>query len=168
MTYFKLPLALIGILMVVGLGLQFWYWPQLPDQMAIHFDAKGNPNDWMDKRSATLLSAGLITSLPIFFAAISQLMRWLPTSMINVPHRDYWFAPERRDESLRWMTGWMSWFSVAISVFLVSLNHLTFIANRDAQPLSSAWFWGMLGAFMFTTFCMLVITLRRFHKPRSF
>ena len=166
MKQVKLPLILIALVMVIGLGLQFWYWPQLPERMAIHFDAKGNPNDWLDKLPATLLSAGLVLILPIFFLGISQVTRWLPSSMINLPNRDYWLSPQRRDESLSWMRGWLIWFTVAISIFILLINHLTFIANRDAQPLPAVWFWGMLAAFLLATFVLVVIMIRRFRQPR--
>jgi uncharacterized membrane protein len=167
MSNCKFPMALIGLMIVVGLSLQLWYWPQLPERLAIHFDAQGIPNDWMDKLPATLLSAGLVALLPFCFVGISQITRWLPSSLINLPYREYWLAPERRDESLRWMMGWMMWFAVAITIFVVVLNHLTFIANRDSQPLSAGWFWGVLGAFLFSTFLQVIIMIRRFYKPTS-
>ncbi|MBL8856222.1 MAG: hypothetical protein JNK57_19810 [Planctomycetaceae bacterium] len=75
-------------------------------------------------------------------------------------------SAERRDETLRWMTGWMIWFSVAITIFLVAINHLTFIANRDAQPLSAVWFWGLLSVFLLTTAALIVLMYRRFGSPR--
>jgi uncharacterized membrane protein len=148
-----------------GLVLQFWYWPQLPERMAIHFDAKGNPNDWLDKLPATLLSAGLIVFVPVFFIGISQIAYWLPASLINIPHREYWLASERRNATLNWMTGWMLWFAVLISIFVLAINHLTFTANRDALPLSPFWFWSSLGIFLSTTFVMVAIMIRRFHLP---
>lgn len=165
MSKLILPLSLVALGMVIGLSLQLWYWPQLPERMAIHFDAKGMPNDWMGKVPATLLSISLVTLLPMFFLSFSQVIRWLPASMINLPHREYWLAPERREESFRWMTGWMIWFTLFILIFIIAINHLTFIANRDSQPLSAVAFWGMLGSFLFSTFGFVVIMIRRFAKP---
>jgi uncharacterized membrane protein len=165
MSKLTLPLSLVVLGMVIGLSLQLWYWPQLPERMAIHFDANGTPNDWMGKVPATLLSISLVTLLPMFFLSISQVIRWMPTSMINLPHREYWLAPERREESFRWMTGWMIWFTLFVLIFIIAINHLTFIANRDSQPLSAVGFWGMLGTFLFSTFAFVVIMIRRFAKP---
>lgn len=138
--------------------------------MATHFDAQGNPNGWMDRAAAAGLSASLIFLVPLFFIGISIAIRWLPTSTINLPHREYWLSAERRDDTLRWMTVWMTvWmigFSVATTIFLVAINHLTFIANRDARPLSAVWFWGLLGAFLLTTAALVVLMYRRFGSPR--
>ncbi|MDP1561384.1 MAG: DUF1648 domain-containing protein [Pirellulaceae bacterium] len=165
MTNWKPAAALIVIAIVIGLGLQLWYWTQLPERIATHFDAQGKPDGWMDKRSATLLFAGLVTFLPLFFVGIGLMIRSLPTSSINLPNREYWLSAERRDETLRWMNGWMMWFAVSITIFLVTINHLTFIANRDAQPLSAIWFWGMLATFLVSTAGLIVLMWRRFAKP---
>lgn len=165
MTRFTLPIALTILITACGIGLQLWYWPQTPERMAIHFDAKGNPNDRLDKIPATLLSVGIMLIVPAFFMGISQAIRWMPSSLINMPNRDYWLATERREKSLMWMTGWLLWFSVTIAIFVLVLNHLTFVANRDAQPLPWVGAWGLLGTFLFTTFLMLVGMFKRFHKP---
>lgn len=166
MTNWKIPAAFLVVAMAIGIALQVLYWPQLPERMATHFDAQGNPNGWMDRQSAAGLSVGLVLFLPLFFISISIAIRWLPTSTINLPHREYWLSAERRDETLRWMTVWMMWFSVAITIFLVAINHLTFIANRDAQPLSAVWFWGLLSVFLLTTAALIVLMYRRFGSPR--
>ncbi|MBL8889223.1 MAG: DUF1648 domain-containing protein [Planctomycetaceae bacterium] len=166
MANWKIPAAFLVVAMAIGIALQILYWPQLPDRMATHFDPQGNPNDWMDRASAVGLCVGLIVFLPLFFIGISVAIRWLPVSTINLPHREYWLSAERRDESLRWMTGWMIWFSVAITIFLVAINHLIFVANRDARPLSAVWFWAFLSAFMLTTAALIVLVYRRFGRPK--
>ena len=165
LTNLKLPIALTIVTVLIGLGLQLWYWPQLPERMAIHFDINGNPNDWLDKSPATLLSVGLMALLPAFFIGISQAISWLPSSLINMPYREYWLAAERRETSLQWMTGWMLWFSVTMAIFLLVTNHLTFVANRDAQPLPPVWFGGSLVAFLSSTCVMILLMLNRFRKP---
>lgn len=167
LTNSKLPIALTILIVLIGLGLQLWYWPQLPERMAIHFDINGNPNDWLDKFPATLLSVGLMALLPAFFIGMSQAIRWLPSSLINMPYREYWLAAERRETSMQWMTGWMLWFSVTIAIFLLVINHLTFVANRDARPIPPAWFWGSLGMFLSCTFVMVLLMFHRFRKPKQ-
>lgn len=163
MTMYKLPISLVMVIISCGIGLQLWYWPQLPEKMATHFDAAGNPNGWMDKLSATLLSTGLLIVLPSFFIGTAQAISRFPNSLINLPYREYWLAPERRNTSLLWMKSWMLWLSVEIAMFLLVLNHLTFVANRDAQSLSVIGFWALLGSFLFTTFAMVLLMFKRFY-----
>lgn len=165
MAKFKLPVALVILTITCGIGLQLWYWPQLPEQVATHFDEKGNPHGWLDKLPATLLSTGLLILLPAFFVGTGQIVRWLPNSLINMPYREYWLALERRKSTLRWLKGWMLWFAFVLALFLLVLNHLTFVANRDAQPLYLTGFWGLMGTFLLITFVMVLLMLKRFCKP---
>jgi uncharacterized membrane protein len=163
MSNCKLPLGLLMLTIGIGLGLQVWYWPQLPERIAVHFNAKGQPDSWASRLNATILSVSLLVLIPLFFVGIGQVIRWLPSSMINLPHREFWLAPGRRDETLRWITCWMLWFSFGLAVFLVGINHLTFIANRDAQPLADAWSWVAVGAFLFVTLAHILLMIRRFN-----
>ncbi|MBX3417048.1 MAG: DUF1648 domain-containing protein [Pirellulaceae bacterium] len=100
MTNLKIPSALLISGILVGLGLLVWYWPQLPENIATHFDEHGLPNGLLSKPTAVMLSAGLVTLLPLFFVGISVVIRWMPTSTINLPNREYWLAPERRDAAM--------------------------------------------------------------------
>ena len=161
----RLPLWIIPLVIVLGLGLQVWYWAQLPDRMAIHFGTNGEANQWMSRTGATALSCGLVVGLPLFFSVIPITVRRLPTSIINIPYREYWLAPERREATLQWMSGFLFWFAAGIAVFVVCINHLTFLANRDGQPLPMLPFWIALGVFLGATFVGVAAMWRRFPKP---
>lgn len=161
----KIATSLVFMLIIIGLGLQIVYWPQLPARVATHFGKDGNPNDWMNKSIATILNCGLVVIIPLFFMAIGSLLRGLPTALINIPNREYWFAPERREQSLQWISTIMSWFAVAIASLVVVVNHLTFVANRDGESLRSSAFLTALVVFLVTTFCIVAIMIRRFRRP---
>ncbi len=165
MSLQRLPLWTILLVIVLGLSLQVWYWAQLPEQMAIHFGPDGKANQWMSRAGATVLSCGLVVGLPLFFSIIPIAIRRLPTSTINIPYREYWLAPERREATLDWISGFMFWFAAGIAVFIVAINHLTFLANRDAKPLPMLPFWIALALFLGATFVGVAMTWRRFPKP---
>ncbi len=46
-----IPIGLILLSTIVG----FSYYQALPDQIPVHFDKKGNPDNWMPKRVALIL-----------------------------------------------------------------------------------------------------------------
>jgi uncharacterized membrane protein len=162
MHQWKLPALLTASASLIGLGLQLWYWPQLPDRLATHFDLQGNPAGWMNKPTATLLAVGLVTLLPLVFGGISLAIWRLPTHLINLRRPDYWLAAERREVSLRWLTCWLLWFAWLLTSFMILLNHLTFLANRHDQPLSAVGFTGVTSLFLLVTLTLLVLLIRRF------
>src|SRR5260370_7942444 len=49
-------------------GLQYWsVWDRLPDRMATHFAASGQPNGWMSRESWLIFSIGLTVFLLLAF-----------------------------------------------------------------------------------------------------
>lgn len=71
----------------------------LPAEVAVHFDAGGNPNGWSGK-SAFLgwFVGGLVCANALFLAA-PWLLRKTPPSLISLPYKAYWFStPERKEE----------------------------------------------------------------------
>jgi uncharacterized membrane protein len=75
-------------------------WNVSPEQMAAHFDIQGNPDRFVPRleffgfQVQTLLIVLAVSILP------QVLFLVLPVELINMPNRDYWFAPDRRTATL--------------------------------------------------------------------
>jgi uncharacterized membrane protein len=165
MKQFTAPLLVLLAIVVLGSVAQALYWTQLPDRVAIHFDAQGQPNQWASKPIATVLSLGLQVGLPLMFTAIALVMPRLPDWIINIPHREYWLAAERRGQSLAWVTKMMLWFAATNAIFIAAINHVTFLANRSGTPLLAKWFWSVLGIYLLVTAVGVFNSYYRFKMP---
>jgi uncharacterized membrane protein len=135
---------------------------RLPERMASHFGADGVANGWMTRDGYFWFMVGIVTFVSLTMLAAFGSIRFLPNSMINIPRRDYWLAPERRDETARslmrfglLMVGFESLFFLAI--------HLMVVAANEAQPVRlSNDVWWLLVAFLATTGIFLFKLYRRF------
>src|SRR5215210_4275920 len=81
------------------------YYPFLPARVASHFDVRGRPNGWMARQEFLLfevLAIGVIFGISFGGPA---LLGKVPSSMLNIPQRSYWLAPERRSQTLEFMRG---------------------------------------------------------------
>lgn len=109
----------------------------------------------------------LMIGVPLMTAGSGMLMKWLPPSMINLPHRDYWLSGERRERTLREMQDLMVWIAVATQVLLLCLNQLTYWANVHETGLNMLAFGLMLGAFLVTIagICLYMILKYRRVPP---
>jgi uncharacterized membrane protein len=121
---------------------------QLPATVASHFDAHGVANGWMDRTLFLLLMVLVGLLMPGMAVLLSVLLRWVPDSQINLPHREYWLAPERRAATIAeiprrflWLSSWTLVFLLGIHVFVVDAN------QRDPNHLSSA-IWGWLVIYL--------------------
>lgn len=67
----KLAPGLIAVLLAVGFGI--WAYPQLPAEVATHFDINGVPNGWSSRAVAALVIPALVVVLLLVFAVLPSI-----------------------------------------------------------------------------------------------
>ncbi|MEI8210929.1 MAG: DUF1648 domain-containing protein [Planctomycetota bacterium] len=155
-----------AITVLIGLSLQAYYWPQMPARMATHFGMNGQPNGWMSRSVATLFQCVLQAVMPFVFIGIAWTLPRFPNSMINLPNKEYWLAPERRAATLGHMTNMLMGISLAVSIFIAVIAHLVFEANRRNEPLPTTPFVVLLILFLATVFSITGYSIWTLRLPR--
>ncbi len=162
---------LVILILLVGAALQLMhYYPLMPDRMATHFGAGMEADGWSARQSFfttyALVEVGLLIVLlvPVF------LSKRLPVSMINMPNRDYWFAPGRREATWLEVSVYALWMAALTLGFLIVVAEATFranLANTVRPALDSFFFWG-LGAYVAAVAVGTIRFYRRFARiPRD-
>jgi len=143
----------------------------LPAHVASHFDLSGRPNGWMSRDSCVDFTVGLGVALPAFIIAMMGNAGRIPISFINLPHRDYWLAPERRRAALSLLLRYSLWLSCLLVLFVTGLHWLIVEANRQAlRPhaqaphLSGIGMTLIAGGFIIGTGIWIVLLLRHFSR----
>ena len=135
----RLPYLLILAASVVYGGELAYYSPRLPDPTASHFNAQGQPDGWMPKRKFIGAMAGSWVMLLVLLALPPLVVSRIPAALINLPHKDYWLAPERSAATRQKLTERMAWFSAATMVFLAYIFHGVIHANLRPNPKLDMW-----------------------------
>ena len=125
----RLPRSIYIFLVLVGLLMAAYYYPRMPERMASHFAGDGRPNGWQPREAFFLimLVSSASSALVAFFAPWRIASQ--PNARINLPNRDYWLAPERRQHTMNYFSAFMAWFGCAILFVLISGTFLCFQAN---------------------------------------
>ena len=160
------------ILLLIGLAvLQARYFaPLLPEQVASHFDAAGLADGWSAKGDFLALNLVFVVGMGLLFLGVTALLNKIPDDWINLPHKDYWLAPERRDATLNAINGQMEWLAAATLALLIGLTQLTIGANlASAAALPGDAFWLLFGGYMIFFVVWLVGLLRKWYArpPRE-
>lgn len=135
---------------------------RLPERVAAHFGANGIANGWMTRDGYFWFMVGIVTFVSLTMLAAFGSIRFLPNSMINIPRRDYWLAPERRDETAGTLMGYGLWMIGLNALFFLAI-HLLVVAANEAQPVRLSFsFWWMLAAYLATTGAFVFKLYRRF------
>jgi uncharacterized membrane protein len=133
---------LIFVLLILAASLQIMhFYPLMPERMASHFDATGKPNGWIDRNGFVSIYALVVFLLCVIFILTPRLLFLLPDSMINLPNKAYWLAPERRMQTAAAMEQSLGTAGNATTALLICIFQMAFSANleKDATLSSSAW-----------------------------
>ena len=106
---------------------------QLPLRVATHFSFEGQPDGWMSRSSVLYMAGALGVGLPALMLALGWLPRWCP-SALNLPHRDYWLAAERREATFGYLLRYAGWFACLSLCFFGGLHLLMIQANKASSP----------------------------------
>jgi len=155
--------VLIALLGVVAFQIAH-YAPLLPDTVASHFGPGGVPDGWSSKSSFLTLYVIILVITVGPFLGLPFLLRRLPNDLINLPKKDYWLAPERRDETLRTISTNLLWLGNATLMFLSHVMGVTLAANLTPEPhLGGTVLWA-LGIYLAFVLVWTVTFVRRFYR----
>jgi uncharacterized membrane protein len=108
--------VVLGELLLIAGGMYYFY-PLLPETMAVHFGFNGQPDGWQTKSSFYIFYSLLVLGIGILFSVMAHIFPKLPISLINLPHKEYWFAPERATSSFAFLSGFFYQMTCGLTLF---------------------------------------------------
>jgi uncharacterized membrane protein len=132
--------------------------------MASHFNGVGDANGWSSKAFFFGLTGFVLVLLTTFFAILPAWIQQMPARLINLPNKDYWLAPERREATMARMAAALTWFGCATVIFLNAVTWLVIRVNLGLYPaLPSSTMWALIAVFLL---CVVLLTLRMLYLGR--
>ncbi|MCU1243432.1 MAG: hypothetical protein JWO71_4158 [Candidatus Acidoferrum typicum] len=158
----RLPNSIFFMLIVLGAVQFFYYTPRLPEILGSHFGKAGSVNAWQTKTAFLSMEVAIIVLATLVSFSIPRIIAAMPVSMINLPHKEFWLSPERREDTLSYIRVWTAWLGCALLGFLLFVMELVFRANLHTPPqLNMAAFVPALLVFVaFDTIAVLQLILR--------
>ena len=158
-------LFLVGFLILAVAQTAYYYGP-LPPVVASHFNGAGQANGFQSKAAFFGVYWSVVALTVGIFVPLGLMLRRLPVQMINLPHKDYWLAPERSAESLTYLVRHMEWFAVATLALLIVIIQMVLVVNLNGSAvLPPAPTWLALGGYFVFVFVWMTNLLRHFGKP---
>jgi uncharacterized membrane protein len=142
-----------------------YYYPLLPETVASHFDINGNPNGCLSKGPFIGTYIFIMLLMLLSFLALPSLFKYVPLSLINLPNKDYWLAPERKGETFHSIAEKMLVFGNATILFLIITFQLAFEANLNSTcHFSADTMMILFGGYILFTIVWTVRFITRFRK----
>lgn len=106
----------------------------LPERVATHFGFEGRADGWMSRSGYQVFEIAFPLGIGLILTGVSALIRFLPAKFINLPRKDYWLVPERRELTSAMIRSRMTWLACLMTLFFGGLHLLTLEANRVQPP----------------------------------
>jgi len=158
-SWLCVALALCGAAFVVATA------GVLPERVATHFGRGGAADGWMTREAYTWTMALLQAGLPLLlYGALGHIPK-RAERFVNLPHKDYWFAPERRAATAATLRGYGAAIGIATALLLAGAHAAVVGANATSPPrLDEPVAIGGLVVFAATLIAISVAMLRRFRR----
>lgn len=161
----RIPAIVFGLLLIGYIVFLTCTVSLLPQRMATHFDFEGHANGWVDRSSAVIFQGIIGLILPLIIAAGFFTIRFVPSQRINVPRRDFWFAPERRNATCAYLSRQGFWLANLLILVQGMVWYQLIESNSDGVPqLSSSGFLIALGIFGIAIIGWVIKFFRHFAK----
>ncbi len=120
-----------------------------PDNVAIHFNLRGEPDDWAPAHISALIMAGSCTLVFVIFFFIPYLIHKIPPRFINVPNKEYWMKPENKSKMYAMLSESCFKFGIATLTFFFFMELLALKANLEKPVhLLEDFFYWIFGFYM--------------------
>lgn len=137
----------------------------LPEVVASHFGSSGAADGFMPRGVYIAVFLALIVGMPLLLAFLPGAVAGQGGRNLNIPDRDYWLAPERRDGTVAFVRMHGRWFAALVAVFLGYVHWLVVRANGLQPPeLSTVGIAAGLAFFFLFLAAWLFVLLARFRR----
>ncbi len=152
------------LLVLAALGQAWWQHDRLPERVATHFNGAGRANGWMSRNTHTTLQVVTIVFVTALIQGIVYGNTRLPREYINIPHRDYWLAPERVAATHDWIGGMVLLMGCGLAAFFLAIFQLIYRANLAPAPQLDLMVWGFAGGLVVFVLATVVALVARFAR----
>jgi serine/threonine-protein kinase len=163
----KLSRQGIGITLLIAVGHGIWAYTVLPERVASHWDGAGNPNGYMSRDGFVSFYLWLMVGLSTLFGGIGALVRVTPDDAVNLPNKEYWLAPERREATITTITQQMNAFTIMMNTFMIGIHQLSIMANLTPDKHLSNGVWVLLIGFLGGTGFWVYKMITEFKVPQT-
>jgi hypothetical protein len=138
---------------------------QLPPIVASHFVGAGEADAFMSRAAYLAAMCFFATAIPALLVFWTRRTIQRSPQNVNLPNREYWMAPQRREASLQAVTTHMMLFGFALSL-LIAFAHWEVIQANLRQPprLASDRFIAAIVVFVLATGWWVYRLYARFRK----
>jgi len=167
MTNARLPRIIFLLLFFIAIIVPLFYFDQLPDRVASHFDLNNRADGWMTKTGYMLFHYGIIIFFYLTFWGISILIPKFPKSLINLPQKEHWLHESRKETTYKTIQAMMFWIGSICLALFIYVFHEIIKANISGSQQISSFSWVSVIIFLAGTGIIIIKYITHFSKKEN-
>lgn len=161
----KYGLAIIGFVYAAMIVQTLFFYSQLPETLAAHFDFQGQPSRWLGKFWFFALYFAFQVALTSLLWLLGRACRKLPAQWVRIPNKEFWFRSDTQHRLFEMNEATMVWIAAITSLLLLFVAQLVFHANLSNNAIDSLAIWMTIVVYLFA---IVGIVLYYFRSLRVF
>jgi uncharacterized membrane protein len=121
-----LALALFSLFFALMVAHAIYHYFVLPDQIATHFGFSGEADGRGPKTIFFLWYSIMTGILAAIFIGVNHILPSVHTSLLNIPGKEYWLAPERLHDTLSHIRSALLLFGSGALLLVLDIVHQGF------------------------------------------
>ena len=156
MNSYKFSYLLAGGAFVAVIAESLLYYPLLPEMVATHFNAAGNPDGWGTKSSNLIFELGITIFIGVLLLTVAIVITKLKNANINLPNKEYWLAAERRKQTLQIVAKYLNYLNTLVLLFFFFLFRQISESNMSGYPSLGSSFWFLVIGLIFSNMVIVI------------
>ncbi len=163
----RIAKSIFIIILLISLFLPIYFYEQLPERIASHFNFRNEADGWMSKSSYLYLHYGLIFFFVTIFVGFIFFLPKFPVTLINIPNKDYWLFEKRRKITFTAIrTLLYNLNSLCLLLFIV-LDYLIYKANANGTNKLWSYSWFIILAFLSGSSYLIIKLITFFNNKEN-
>jgi hypothetical protein len=126
-------------------------------------------NGWQTKSALFRVFLSVTVLATVLAFGIPRIIAALPTELINLPNKRYWFAPEHLAETMEFLNTYFAWFGCAVFLIMIlTFDYaVQFNLHPGNRPDPSRMWYIFAGFFAFVVIWIIRMFTRFLRIPRQ-
>ena len=154
------------VMILIAAVVQFvYYYPKLPDQIPSRFSVAGEIEDYIGKSTVFIIMLSTIFGTAVFLTLGTLLALKKALQLVNLPNKEYWFAPEHKQETIAFVFKIMVKLTIAsILMMIVILQSIIWVSIGSLES-PGMFIWSATGLLCVYLLLIIIQLNRRFRLP---
>ena len=148
-------LFMLAMILIAAIVQSVYYYPKLPDQILSQFTVTGEVDDYIAKFTLFIIMLSTIFGTAVSLTLGTLLAMKKAPQLVNLPNKDYWFAPEHKQETIAFVFKIMVKLTIASIIMMIAILQSIIWVSIGSLESPGIFIWTSTG--LLCAYCVIIV-----------